>query len=77
MLPVAAAAQGLDPQDGDIRFGTTGSIFGKWNVNAQGLSSLQMSTDMRGMLMDVRHYGLEGFEPYAAQIGVWRDDPRR
>ena len=75
MLPVAAAAQGLDPRDGDIRFGTTGSVFGHWNKNAQGVSALQMSTDMRTIMADIRHFGLEGFEPYAAQIGVWRDEP--
>jgi sugar phosphate isomerase/epimerase len=28
------------------------------------------------MLADVKHYGLEGFEPYAAQLGAFRDDPQ-
>jgi len=74
-LPGMAAAQGLDPRDGDIRFGTTGSVFGHWNRNAQGVSALQMSTDMRTIMADVKHFGLEGFEPYAAQITQYRDDP--
>jgi sugar phosphate isomerase/epimerase len=62
-LSAGALAQGLDPGDPDIRFGTTGSIFGAW---PQGV--LKMSTNMPMMLADVKHYGLEGFEPYAAQI---------
>jgi len=75
MLPSMALAQGLDPQDGDIRFGTTGAVFGHWNRNAQGVSALQMSTDMRTVMADIKHFGLEGFEPYAAQITQYRDDP--
>ena len=74
-LPTAALAQGLDPQDADIRFGTTGSIFGKWNANAQGRVALAMSSDMRLMLEDVKHYGLEGFEPYSGQVAAFRDNP--
>jgi len=62
-LPGMAAAQGLDPRDGDLRFGTTGSVFGHWNKNAQGVSALQMSTDMRTIMA------------YAAQITQYRDDP--
>ncbi len=76
MLPAAALAQGLDPQDSDIRFGTTGSVFGHWNRNAQGVSALQMSTDMPTMLADVKHYGLEGFEPYSGQVAQYRDNPQ-
>jgi sugar phosphate isomerase/epimerase len=74
-LPGAAMAQGLDPQDADIRFGTTGAIFGKWNANAQGRVSMTMSSDMPMMLADVRHYGLEGLEPYSGQIGSFRTNP--
>jgi len=76
MLPATALAQGLDPQDRDIRFGTTGSVFGHWNTNAQGVSALQMSTDIRTIMADIKHYGLEGFEPYAAQLPQYRDDPQ-
>ena len=71
-----AAAAGLDPQNADIRFGTTGSIFGNWIANAQGLYALQMSSDLPMMLADVKHYGLEGFEPYAVQVAQYRDDPQ-
>ena len=42
-----ADAKGLDPADKDIRFGTTGSIFGVWpNAGAQNTISMKMSTDM-------------------------------
>jgi len=75
-LSGAALAQGLDPRDADIRFGTTGSIFGHWTQNAQGLSALQMSSDMRTMLADVKHFGLEGFEPYSGQVAQYRDNPQ-
>jgi sugar phosphate isomerase/epimerase len=74
-LPARAWAQGLDPADPAIRFGTTGSIFGHWTKNAQGLSALQMSGDMRVMLADVKQFGLEGFEPYSGQVAQYRDDP--
>lgn len=60
-----ALARGLDPLDRNISFGTTGSIFGAWS-SPHG--SLKMSTNMEMMLRDVKHYGLEGFEPYAPQI---------
>jgi sugar phosphate isomerase/epimerase len=62
-LSAGAMGESLDPRDHDIRFGTTGSIFGAWPQGA-----LKMSTNMRMMLADIKHYGLEGFEPYAAQI---------
>jgi sugar phosphate isomerase/epimerase len=74
-LPGMARAQGLDPQDAGIRFGTTGSVFGSWTKNDQGLYALQMSPDIPTIMRDIRHYGLEGFEPYAAQITQYRDDP--
>src|SRR3954463_9718624 len=75
-LPAGLAlAAGLDPQNPDIRFGTTGSIFGAWNVNAQGRAALQMSSDMRMMLQDCKHYGLEGFEPYSGQVAQYLDNP--
>jgi len=69
-LPAVASAAGLDSINPDIRFGTTGSIFGAWPNGA-----LKMSTNMEMMLADVKHYGLEGFEPYAAQIVPWLGKP--
>ena len=44
-LGSGAKAQGLDPVNPDIRFGTTGSIFGTWRDGA-----LRTSTDMRLMM---------------------------
>jgi sugar phosphate isomerase/epimerase len=75
LLPGMAKAQGLDPQDAGIRFGTTGSVFGRWTKSDQGLYALQMSPDIPTIMRDIRHYGLEGFEPYAAQLPQYRDDP--
>src|ERR1700735_977200 len=69
-LSTGACAKGLDPADPDIRFGTTGSIFGAWAHRTP-----KMSTNMEMMLADVKHYGLEGFEPYAAQIVPWLNKP--
>jgi sugar phosphate isomerase/epimerase len=73
---LAAAASpafaGLDPTDPDIKFGTTGSIFGAWN-GPDG--ALKMSTNIPMMLKDVKHYGLQGFEPYAAQVVQFLDNP--
>ena len=71
----AAAAGGLDPQNPNIKFGTTGSYFGKWNVAADGRQSLQMSDNVRMILTDIQHYGLEGFEPYAAQVSAYASNP--
>lgn len=71
----AAAAGGLDPQNPNIKFGTTGSYFGKWNIAANGRQSLQMSNDVRMILMDIKHYGLEGFEPYAGQVSAYAGNP--
>src|SRR5215469_7668444 len=70
LLTAAAGAVSLDPADLDIRFGTTGSIFGTWSSGV-----LKMSTNMEMMLADVRHFGLQGFEPYAAQIIPWLGRP--
>jgi sugar phosphate isomerase/epimerase len=70
VLSTGALAKPLDPLDPDIRFGTTGSIFGAWPNG-----TLKMSTNMEMMLADVKHYGLEGFEPYAAQIVPWLGKP--
>lgn len=64
-LAAPAFAKGLDPLDKDISFGTTGSIFGAWNGPG---GALKMSTNMPMMLADVKHYGLEGFEPYSGQV---------
>ena len=46
-LGVSAVAQGLDPVNPDIRFGTTGSIFGVWKDGA-----MRTSTDMALMMRD-------------------------
>jgi hypothetical protein len=70
IAPYAFAA--LDPTNPDIKFGTTGSIFGSWS-GADG--AMKMSTNMRMMLQDVKHYGLEGFEPYSGQVVEYRDKP--
>jgi hypothetical protein len=71
-VTASPALAALDPTDADIKFGTTGSIFGAWNGPA---GAMKMSTDMRMMLEDVKHYGLEGFEPYSGQVGQWLDKP--
>jgi sugar phosphate isomerase/epimerase len=69
-------ANGLDPKDADIKFGTTGSIFGVWpNTGTQASISLRQSTNMPMMLADVKHYGLEGFEPYSGQVVQFLDNP--
>ncbi len=71
-----ALANGLDPMDADIKFGTTGSIFGTWPASGtQNSISMKMSTDMPMMLADVKHYGLEGFEPYSGQVVQFLDNP--
>jgi len=71
-----AFATGLDPADRNISFGTTGSIFGTWpKAGAQNSISMKMSTNMPMMLADVKHYGLEGFEPYSAQVVQFLGDP--
>jgi sugar phosphate isomerase/epimerase len=67
------ALAGLDPTNPDIKFGTTGSIFGAWS-GPDG--AMKMSTNMPMMLKDVKHYGLEGFEPYSAQVVQFLDDPK-
>jgi sugar phosphate isomerase/epimerase len=70
------ALAGLDPKDPDIKFGTTGSIFGVWPAaGTQTSISMKMSTDMPMMLRDVKHYGLQGFEPYSAQVVQYLDNP--
>jgi sugar phosphate isomerase/epimerase len=67
------AFAGLDPANPDIKFGTTGSIFGAWS-GPDG--AMKMSTNMPMMLKDVKHFGLEGFEPYSAQVVQFLDDPK-
>jgi len=67
-----SALAGLDPTNPDIKFGTTGSIFGAWN-GSEG--AMKMSSNMRMMLEDVKHYGLEGFEPYSGQVVQYLDKP--
>lgn len=73
----AASGGGLDPRNPRIKFGTTGSYFGKWNVAADGRQTLQMSDNVRAILSDIKHYGLEGFEPYAGQVAAYADDPAK
>ena len=73
VLAATPAFAGLDPTDADIKFGTTGSIFGAWN-GADG--AMKMSTNMKMMLQDVKHYGLEGFEPYSAQVVQYLGKPQ-
>ena len=76
MAATGALAKGLDPKDPDIKFGTTGSIFGVWPAaGTQTSISMKMSTNMPMMLADVKHYGLQGFEPYSAQVVQYLDNP--
>ena len=75
-VTASPALAGLDPKDADIKFGTTGSIFGVWPAaGTQNSISMKMSTDMPMMLADVKHYGLEGFEPYSGQVVQFLDNP--
>jgi sugar phosphate isomerase/epimerase len=70
-------AKSLDPINPDIKFGTTGSIFGTWpGTGTQKTISMKMSTNMPMMLADVKHYGLEGFEPYSGQVAQFLDNPK-
>jgi len=71
-LAATPAMAALDPKDADIKFGTTGSIFGVWNKNGDMIKS----ANMRMMLMDIKHYGLEGFEPYSDQAAPWYNKPQ-
>ena len=68
----APALAGLDPTNADIKFGTTGSIFGAWDGPS---GAMKMSTNMKMMLEDVKHYGLEGFEPYSGQVVQYLGKP--
>jgi sugar phosphate isomerase/epimerase len=67
---ISPALAGLDPTDADIKFGTTGSIYGTWKDG-----DMTKSKNMRMMLTDIKHYGLEGFEPYSDQAAPWYDKP--
>ena len=66
----SGALAALDPKDPDIKFGTTGSIFGVWKGG-----DMTKSKNMRMMLMDAKHYGLEGFEPYSDQAAPYLGKP--
>ncbi|HEX4270486.1 MAG TPA: sugar phosphate isomerase/epimerase family protein [Rhizomicrobium sp.] len=70
--PAAAASRlkSLDPVDPDIYYGTTGAYFGGWPNGA-----LKMSSNMAMMLADVKHYGLQGFEPYSGQVVQYLGNP--
>ena len=70
----APALPGSIPTDADIKFGTTGSIFGVWR-SGRATALMKMSTNMRMMLEDVKHYGLEGFEPYSGQVVQYLGKP--
>ncbi|MBW8707992.1 MAG: TIM barrel protein [Alphaproteobacteria bacterium] len=70
-LVATPAFAALDAKDPDIKFGTTGSIYGVWNKNGDMIKS----KNMRMMLMDIKHYGLEGFEPYSDQAAPWYNKP--
>jgi sugar phosphate isomerase/epimerase len=70
VLAATPALAGLDPTDADIKFGTTGSIYGVWKDG-----EMVKSKDMRMMLSDIKHYGLQGFEPYSDQAAPWYDKP--
>jgi sugar phosphate isomerase/epimerase len=72
--PAAAQGRGLDPVNPNIRFGTTGSIFGSW-VGSGPQLALRMSTNMRMMLQACKVYGFEGFEPYSSQVGDYFERP--
>ena len=67
---ISPALAGLDPTDADIKFGSTGSIYGTWKDG-----DMTKSKNMRMMLTDIKHYGLEGFEPYSDQAAPWYDKP--
>lgn len=68
------SASGLDPADADLRFGTTGSIFGHWEGDA-ATRELRMSSNMEAMLRACKSYGFEGFEPYSYQVGDYAARP--
>lgn len=60
----------LDPQDANIRYGVTGSLWGAWpNGN------LRMSTDLHEIASDAKRVGLQGIEPYSSQIAEWLEKP--
>ena len=69
-LAAPVKLESLDPVDPDIYFGTTGSYFGNWK-NGQQL----MSGNFPMMLADCKHYGLQGLEPYAHQLGPYLGKP--
>ena len=76
LAATGAFAKSLDPKDPGIKFGTTGSIFGVWpSAGTQTSISMKMSTNMPMMLADVKHYGLQGFEPYSGQVVQFLDNP--
>ena len=70
-LAATPAFAALDAKDADIKFGTTGAIYGVWNKDGDMIKS----KNMRMMLMDIKHYGLEGFEPYSDQAAPWYNKP--
>src|ERR1700749_1619816 len=74
----APAFAGLDPTDADIKFGTTGSIFGPWNGPPGPMElapNMKMATNMKRRREDVKIYGLQGFELYAAQVVQYLGKP--
>ena len=76
LAATSAIARSLDPRNPDIKFGTTGSIFGVWPAaGTQTSISMKMSTNVKMMLADCKHYGLQGFEPYSGQVSQYLDNP--
>jgi len=59
----------LDPLNPDLLFGTTSSIWGGSNL-APGVAH-----DLAWWIPRVAAYGLQGIEPYGAEIEVWRSNP--
>ena len=66
----AASPKSLDPVDPHIRFGITGALWGEWpNGN------LKMSTDLHRIIADTARFGLQGIEPYSAQVVQFLGQP--
>jgi inosose dehydratase len=60
----------LDPENPDILFGTTSSIWG-----GSGLAPPGQGHDLAYWIPRIAAYGLQGIEPYGPEIEVWRSNP--
>ncbi len=58
-LAATPALAALDAKDTDIKFGTTGSIYGVWAKNGDMIKS----KNMRMMLMDISIMGWKALSP--------------